>query len=222
MYITLFIFFLGYKGYLFLNKRFLKGMLVFMLVGLTLGIVISNIDANRESEGFRAFIYKTQNSFSEIFVSIDLGLYKDRRVIWEHWRAYEAEKAIEQVNRGDIKHLLLGFGYGSKVKLDTWVILENIQYTSVPSIHNGFINVFFKTGILGLIFYVLFILSIFVNYQKFRTANFPNNIYNKLIVATSLYMLYNSFVITGFYRPGEFSMFLFGVLVASKTKSLKT
>ena len=38
---------------------------------------------------------------------------------------------------------------------------------------------------------------------------------HKLIIASSLYMLVNSFVINGIFRPGEFSIFLYGALVAS-------
>ena len=64
----------------------------------------------------------------------------------------------------------------------------------------------------------LFIIHIFISHQKFSTHN-KNVLLNKLIVATSIYILFNSLVITGFYRPGEFSIFLYGVLVGLKHKA---
>jgi len=216
MYITLFIFYLGYKGYLLLNRRFLKGIMVFGLIVMIGGIIISNVETTRDSKGLRSFVYKTQNSFKELFVPFDSKKVKrDRRELWEHWRAYEAQKAIEQIGENGIKGWLIGVGYGEKVQLDTTVKLEGRQYSEVPTIHNGFVFVLFKTGIIGLLFYLLFIFSIFFKYQKFKVKKV---LFNHLIVATSLYMLFNSFVITGFFRVGEFSMFFYGILLATKSK----
>jgi len=218
MFIILFVFFLAYKGYLFLNKKFFKGIFVILITSLALGIIISNIDTNRDSQGIKAFIYKTQNSFKELFAPIDTSeIVNDRRLLWEHWRAYEANKAIEQISESGAKAWLIGMGFGSQIDLETYAYLDGKTFTEVPTIHNGFVNVLFKTGILGLIFYLLFIFYSFFKYQK-PTLDYYNNLFNKLIVATSLYMLFNSFVITGFYRPGEFSIFLLGILIASKQK----
>ena len=43
--------------------------------------------------------------------------------------------------------------------------------------------------------------------------------HDELLVVVSYYILFNSLVITGFYRPGEFSIFLYGVLVGLKHKA---
>ncbi len=122
------------------------------------------------------------------------------------------------MNKNGNKAWIIGLGFGSKVDLETYVRLDGNQFSEVPSIHNGFVNVIFKTGTLGLLCYCLFIAYIFFTHQRFRT-NDRNILFNKLILATSIYMLFNSFVITGFYRPGEFSIFLYGILVASKYKT---
>ncbi|HZW62687.1 MAG TPA: O-antigen ligase family protein [Flavobacteriaceae bacterium] len=219
MFILLFVFYIAYKGYMFFNKKFLKGLFVFFLVAIALGITISSVETNRDSTGFKAFIYKTQNSFSEVFKPINTKeIVNDRRELWEHWRAYEASKAIEQIEEVGPKAWLVGMGFGAQVDLETYVYLDGEKYYEVPSIHNGFVNVLFKTGILGLALYLLFISLIFVNNQKFKST--PHSIlYNKMLLATSIYMLYNSFVITGFFRPGEFSIFLFGIWMATKVKN---
>lgn len=218
MYIALFIFYLGYKGYLLLNRKFLKGVMVFGLIAIIGGITISNIETTRDSKGLKSFIYKTQNSFKELFVPFDSkNVKRDKRSLWEHWRAYEAQKAIEQLNENGIKAWVFGMGYGPPILLGTEVWLDGKEVTEVSSIHNGFIYVLFKTGIIGLMLYLSFILYIFIAFQKFR-LNQSNSIFNKLLVATSLYMMFNSFVITGFFRPGEFSIFLYGILIASKHK----
>lgn len=219
MYVVLFIFFLGHKGYLFLNKRLIKGLFIFAILSIIVGVSISNVDISRDSTGVKAFIYKTQNSFSELFETFDTKkILKDRRFLWEHWRAYEAQKALEQINENGIKAWLMGLGFGAQIYLDTYVFLDGKRFTEVPSIHNGLINIIFKTGIIGFVFYVLFIIYIYINNQKFGHKG-SNILFNKLLVATSLYMFFNSFVISGFFRPGEFSMFLYGILIASKFRT---
>ena len=219
MFILLFVFFIAQKGYMFLNKKLLKGIFTFSIIAVVLGLIISSVETNRNSSGIKAFIYKTQNSFSEVFESIDTKeIVNDRRELWEHWRAYEAKKAIEQMDKTGIKAWLIGMGLGAQVDLETYVYLDQEKFYELPSIHNGFVNVIFKTGILGFVFYTLFISLIFVNNQKFN-LNIKNDLLiSKLLLATSIYMLYNSFVITGFFRPGEFSIFLIGMLYATKFK----
>jgi hypothetical protein len=219
MFVVLLIFYLGHKGYLFLNRKLIKGFMFLSIISIALIVLLSNIEANRNSTGIKAFIHKTQNTFIELFEPIDTEtLLKDRRGLWEHWRAYEATKAIEQMNNNGTKGWLIGLGFGSNVDLETTVKLDGKLFDEVSSIHNGFVNVAFKTGLLGLLCYCLFIIHIFISHQKFSTHN-KNVLLNKLIVATSIYILFNSLVITGFYRPGEFSIFLYGVLVGLKHKA---
>ena len=191
----------------------------FMIVAVVIGIIISNVETNRDSTGLKAFIYKTQNSFTELFEPVDTDkIRRDKRRLWEHWRAYEAQKAIQQMDRNGIKAWVLGLGFGSEIELETRVRLDGKFFTEVPSIHNGFVFVLFKTGILGFAFYFGLIIYMFLKFQKFRDVN-NDTLFNKLIVATSLYVFFNSFVIAGFYRPGEFSLFLFAILLASKEKT---
>lgn len=220
MFIILFLFFLGYKGYLFLDKRLIKGAMFFMLVAVILSVIISSIETTRDSTGIKKFIYKTQNSFTELFESVDTDkIRRDKRRLWEHWRAYEAQKAIEQLDRNGFKAWSIGLGFGPQVDLETRVRLDGKFFTEVPSIHNGYVFVLFKTGLLGLAFYLGLIAYMFFKFQKFRHQE-NDTVFNRLIIATSLYVFFNSFVIAGFYRPGEFSLFLFAILLASREKIL--
>ena len=220
MFIILFIYWLGYKGFLFLNRKLINGIITAVISVLILTFVLSFIEVDRNSTGFKAFIYKTKNSYSELFESIDTNkILRDRRELWEHWRAYESKKAIEQMTEAkNFKVWSLGFGYGKQIDLGTYVNLDGKKFTELPSIHNGFVNVLFKTGILGLLVYLSFLSYIFISYQKFNIKSEENLIVNKLIIATSIYMLINSFVIAGFFRPGEFSIVLYSILVASNLK----
>lgn len=222
MIIILIIFYLGYKEYLFLNSKIIKRIFVIAIMSILIGFTISRIETDRNSTGLKAFIYKTQNSFSELFQSVESeeGI-KDQRLLWEHWRAYEARKAIEQLGENGLKSWIIGTGFGSQINLKTEVSLDGKKVSKVPSIHNGFVNVMFKTGIIGLFFYVSFIAYIFVSNQRNKKEEYTFLI-NKLLVSTSLYMLYNSFVITGFFRSGEFSIFLFGILIATRHKIQKS
>ena len=216
MFLVFLIFYMAYKGYLILNRRFFKGVLILGLASIIFGLVISNIDTTRDSVGINQFIYKTQNSFSELFAPLDINeVKKDRRLLWEHWRAYEALKAIEQTTESGVLAWLFGNGYGSQVDLGTYVYLDGNRFTEVPSIHNGYVYILFKTGILGLGFYVLSVLIMFFTHQK---SNPRHAVLNNMIIASCLYLIFTSFVVTGFFRVGEFSMFLFGILLATRDK----
>ena len=216
MFLVFLIFYMAYKGYLILNRRFFKGVLILGLASIIFGLVISNIDTTRDSVGINQFIYKTQNSFSELFAPLDINeVKKDRRLLWEHWRAYEALKAIEQTTESGVLAWLFGNGSGSQVDLGTYVYLDGNRFTEVPSIHNGYVYILFKTGILGLGFYVLSVLIMFFTHQK---SNPRHAVLNNMIIASCLYLIFTSFVVTGFFRVGEFSMFLFGILLATRDK----
>jgi len=222
MFVVLLIFYLGYKGYLFLNKKLIKGLFVLIPVVAITIIVISSIETHRDSQGIDGFIYKLQNSFTELFEPFDIDKVKrDKRGLWEHWRAFETQKALKQINESGIKGWSVGLGFGSLVDLETTVKMQGQFFTELPTIHNGFSHVLFKTGILGLMLYLLFMFLIFLMHQKFNHGK-NLTLFDKLLVATSLYMFFNSFVITGIFRPGEFSMFLYGVLIAAKARYLVT
>lgn len=214
MFLVFIIFYFGHKGYLCLNRKLFKGIvLMFSTIFLAI-VVFSNIPTSRESVGIKRFVFKVQNSFTELFAPTEFNVEnKDRRLLWERWRAYEAFKAIDQIKNRGIKGWLFGLGYGEQINLGIAVKLEGQIVDKVPSIHNGYVYVLFKTGLLGLFSYLLFISFLFIYHQRDRMKNIT---LNNMMISASVYLFITSFVVTGFFRVGEFSMFLIGTLLVFK------
>jgi len=220
MYIVFLIFYLSYKGYLFFGKRLLKGFLIFAVLALGLFVVFKNIDYSKDATTTNSFSYKIYNSINEIFETVNTSRIRDNtEELWQYWRAYESQIAIENVlnSKNNIINFIFGMGFGSDIDLKTDVKLAGELYDKVPTIHNGYINIFYKTGLIGIVLYVSIF---FINYLNISPRKDYNPYMKSLMIGSLFYVFYNSLVITGFLRPGEFSLVIFAIATASNKKVL--
>jgi O-antigen ligase len=65
------------------------------------------------------------------------------------WRTMENTAAIDMLNDGGAVHWLVGFGLGARVPLPPGIVDFNGEY-SIPHLHNSFVTIIVKTGLLGL------------------------------------------------------------------------
>jgi hypothetical protein len=205
---------LGYKGYLKLNT---KGMIYLSLLLVLTGsfILFINQYEPKNTEGVvNSFLLKMKNSFTEAFkpIKIDKSL-GDRRELWAHWRAYEANLVIDEVNKE--KAWIFGKGFGSTVDVGFEIRLQEKWIQNLPTVHNGLAYVYLKTGILGLMVYGFSILLFYLYYyskdKDEETAN-----YNRLLASYSFYMLVSSLVVTGIFKPYDMVTLLIGGTLALK------
>jgi hypothetical protein len=218
MYIILIIFFLSYKGYLFFGRRLIKGGLILGVLLISLFFFFKNIDFKKDATTTNSFSYKIYNSISEIFENVNtLKIKNDKMELWKHWRAYESQIAIENILDSDnyVSNFIFGMGFGKAIDLRTDVKLAGTVYRRVPTIHNGYINIFYKTGLVGLLLYLLIIV---INYLNISSRSDYNLYMKSLMIGSLFYILYNSLVITGFLRPGEFSLVVFTIAIATNKK----
>ena len=151
-----------------------------------------------------------------MFESLDIEtIKKDKRELWKHWRGYEAQSAIEQLNDKGITTWSLGIGFGSMIDLGMEVKLANQNMRYVPIIHNGIVYVLFKTGVLGLIIYLFYIFYLYSFYRIKSKSNVQHNL-NKLIVGCAFYVALSSLVVTGVFKPYDLSGIVLGALFALK------
>lgn len=214
MFVVFLIFFLSYKGYLFLSKKLIRGSLIIGILVFTSFLLLKNLDFKKNVTHTSNFTYKIYNSINELFGSVNLSkIKKDKNELWEQWRAYESSVAIDNILTSDNKYInfIFGMGFGSDINLKTDVKLEGQIYKSVPSIHNGYVNILYKTGILGFILYISFIVFSYL-YGNYHT--FVKEYQKSLFIGSLFYIIYNSFVIAGFLRPGEFSLVIFAISLA--------
>lgn len=208
MWVAIFLLLLTGFGYAKISKKAVKYISIVILLIGGFYIYLYSIEIDRNAPGISTFLYKMKIAPEEIFTpKIDLN---DHAALWDHWRAYEAKMAINQMNGWDFA---IGRGFGSLVDLHFIAPLndEGMQYIS--HLHNGYAFLFYKTGFVGLFLYLLFLgnLYLFTFYSKSTDQNFPLTYF---IAAIGVYLMFSSLIITGIYNQNSIYTLVLGGLLA--------
>lgn len=201
-------------GYTIITKRGLRIIgAVFVSILLFYGYLFS-IKISRNQTGIESFLYKVKNAPSEIFkTKIDRENHKD---LWDHWRGYEAKRAFSLMEK-DPKSYVIGTGYGSLVNLKFFAPLtenykdKGIKYIS--ELHNGYVYIYYKTGIFSLFLYLLFLINLYI--KIYYNKNFETYFISAIGVA----FLFTTLTITGMYNSRDVIVFLLGALLFFEKKS---
>ena len=113
------------------------------------------------------------------------------------------------------KQWLTGQGFGSTVDIGFEARLDGELTQHLSLTHNGFAYLYLKTGILGLIIYVLVVLYLY-SFSYSPKKGTISDVGNKLLVATTFYILITSFVVTGIFKPYDMATLLIGGAFALK------
>ncbi len=201
---------LAFLGYLRISKKGL-GYILMGSVGLILFYVyLFSINIPRDSKStVDNFLYKIKMAPAEIFIAKTSFDIRDHAQLWDHWRAYEANMAIDQLNEGGATAWTVGLGAGSLVDLKFFAPLSDdakgLRYIS--KLHNGYAFVLYKTGIIGILLYVMFLLG---NYLAYKRSKFTKPIIANMIFGIVLYYLSTSLVITGIYNTADTTTIILG------------
>ncbi len=212
MLLLLFMVIFSMKGYFKLTSRSIKYLSFLLITGFLAFSYLNSMDLNADQTGFKGFLYKIKIAPSEL-TKTDINV-NDHRDLWDHFRAYEASKAIETAGENGLRAVIFGSGLGALVNLDLEVNLAQEDVQFIPIIHNGFVFVFFKAGILGLLAYLLMILILYLKvYNVNRNRNRNYLIICRFISTIGIYYMFTSLVITGIYNPSDImAVFLGGAL----------
>ncbi len=208
MFVGLILLVLAFTG---LSKLTKKGFSYFMVLFVAVAVFYAYLyssDIKRDEPGFRSFLYKIKIAPAEIFVTSKEINEKNHAELWDHWRAYEAQKAIDGLNEKPIKYVL-GKGFGSLIDLGFVAPVNEEGMRYVPHIHNGYIYVLYKTGIFALIIYLIFLSFLYLQSYNKSDSVFRKNIQN-LIAGIGLFFIFSSLITTGIYNEHEFYMFFLG------------
>ncbi len=202
------------KGFFVLNLRAIK------VIGTTLLFVIIsygaiyNYNPRRNGKGMDEFLYKIKMAPSEAFsTKIDRDDWKQFN---DNYRSYENIRTIQQLSVNNT--LLFGEGLGSKVDLKQKVFLGDMELRFISFLHNGFMTVLLKTGLLGLFFYLISI-GIFFKRDRSTTKSLKNIHY--FFIGTGVFLIVSNWVFTGFYNLMDTKSLLIGFLFAYKNDLIK-
>jgi hypothetical protein len=207
--VALIIVFSVYK-FTYITKKTLKYLGVLLLFFILFYAYLFSIKIGRNNSGLDSFLFKIKNAPSELFkTKIDRESHKD---LWDHWRGYEAKRAYDLMLENP-SSFIFGTGYGSLVNLKFKAPLagndsQGLRYIS--ELHNGYIYMFYKTGIFGVILIFYFLISL---YKKIYVGFNKNQFCKILISAIGIIYLFTTLTITGIYNAKDIIIYILGALL---------
>ena len=206
MIVVAIILYISVKGFTKITRNGIKIIGVFFVSILSLYVYLYSVKLDRNKPGLESFLFKIKIAPSEIFTTkIDREDHKD---LWDHWRGYEAKRAIYLMNENPETYFL-GNGFGSLVNLKFFAPLteddKGIKYIS--ELHNGYIYVLYKVGSIGLLFYLLFLINLYRKIYKSK---------GKIVLLVSsiaVVYLFTTLTITGIYNNRDIIIMLLGGLL---------
>jgi hypothetical protein len=165
-------------------------MVLFFLLPLNIFKPTSSADS---------FVDKMLGSFNEL----SIGNYNTEEEINMKYRGYESFMALNQYLNGDTKDWVFG-GLGKLVDLKTFLRLgEDTEYEFIPVLHNGWLYLLIKTGIVGILTYiVVFFRLIFINWRKYANAESKPAIrlFAALTIGCILSLFLTNYIVTAFFN----------------------
>lgn len=151
-FLVVLFFYLSLSGYL---TQLRARSILLLIVALLIFTGISIITPEDETGTLSAKIVR---SFTEVSITDT----NDFQEINDNWRGYETGRALEQYLNNDLVGLIFGGGFGATVDVGLEILLGDEYIRHIPVIHNGYMYVLLKTGLAGLVMYILFFYG-FVN-----------------------------------------------------------
>lgn len=206
------IFYMALKGYFTLNKRaiiILISFLSFVIIGYAF---IYNMNLTRNGKGLEALFYKIKNAPIEAFkAKVDKDDWKDFN---DNYRAYENMLTTRVMKNEGSWGILRGKGLGSDIPLGQKLYTnDGTVLTKVSILHNAFMTVFLKSGLIG-VFFMLYFLIVLLKQGK-TNSDYIRQL-NLLLIATAIYLFFDNWVLLGLYLKTESKSVIIGFLLCYK------
>jgi len=135
-----------------------------------------------EQQGLKGSVVgRLAYSIDEIAISD----YSTAENISRNWRGFESYRALLTYSQGSVLEQVGGKGFGALVDLGIQIQLGSEIFRYIPKLHNGYLYLLVKTGLIGLLLYIWFLYrlqtraSALVN-QKTRQGIFAGRILSGL------------------------------------------
>lgn len=179
----------------------------FILVVATLSaifFIIATIDVDDRSLTFESKLLRS-------LIEIKVSDYQDIEDINYNWRGFETYRVIETYMSGSELQKIFGQGFGSLVSLGFTMNLAGSDYEYIPVVHNGYGYVLFKTGLIGILLYLMFYLKIVRIAARHSNSNNPLKKYLALLLlGIILCLIITMYVIGGLAQvhSAEFTLLI--------------
>ena len=201
--------FLAVKGFLNLNKKSFKVISITIVATLIGYALIYNYNPKRKGTFTDEFLYKVKIIPMEAFkTKIDEEDWKDFN---DNFRSFENIKTVNQIFNGGFQPIVTGNGLGSTVDIGRVMFTnDGTQVRYYPALHNAFSTVLLKSGLLGILVYLL---SFYFLFKRIRSNNIQIINLNKLLLGSGIFLLMSSWVFMGFFLKLDSKSILIGLLL---------
>lgn len=211
------ILFIGMKGYYKINRKSIiaiSSVIVAVLVGYA---AVLSYNPKRNGKGFEAFLYKIKIAPIEPFkTKINKADWKDFN---DNYRSFENITTIKQVTQEGPVAVVFGKGLGATINLGQRVRSNDGTFVQqIAIVHNGYMTVFLKSGLVGVFFVFL---SIYYISQTRKPENDVAESYNRLLLGSAFFLLISYFVFLGFYFKFDNKAIFLGFLIAIMERERK-
>lgn len=199
---------LALKGFFNLNKRNLTVLAVIATLTIIGYSTIVMINPKRNGPGLEAFLYKIKIIPEEALKTrINREDWKDLN---DNYRSYENIMTVKQMSHSGKETFIFGKGLGSTIDLKEEIQLGDKKLRFISILHNGYMTVFLKSGLIG----VIILLFSFVVYFKNKPSTIPIiNQINLLMVGMGLFMIMSNWVFMGYYFKADNKIIILGMLI---------
>lgn len=200
---------LALKGFFNLNRRNLIVLGVIASLTIMCYSTIVMINPKRNGPGLEAFLYKIKIIPEEALkTKINRENWKDLN---DNYRSYENIMTVKQMSHSGNVTYLFGKGLGSTIDLKEEILLGDQKLRFISILHNGYMTVLLKSGLLG----VLLLLFSFLIYFRTSKSEIPIiNQINLLLLGMGVFMIMSYWVFMGYYFKADNKVILLGVLLA--------
>jgi hypothetical protein len=208
-FIQFVILFFAIKGFFVLSRKKIIGLASLVLASLVFYSAILYYNPKRNAKGIEAFLYKVKIAPTEPFkTKVNKEDFVDFN---DNYRSVENIYTLRQMRSEGKQAILLGKGLGSTVDLNRKVWLGDSELRHISVLHNGFMTIYLKSGVVGVFILLVTILLLF----RFREANNPiGQRINYLLTGTAIFLLISYWVFMGFYFKADTKAILVGLLLA--------
>jgi hypothetical protein len=172
----------------------------------------------------RTLVSKFENIPAEVSWNKRKNRLATKEEIQNNWRGYEAYQGLLKFRKGNAVKKILGFGFGARVDLGITMKLGGKDYDTVPILHNEYVTLLVKCGVIGLLLYLFFLFRIGFSSIKNNKDKHPEIYYSfQMLSALSVVSLLNTYIGFGLLDPSNaaipiFMGFFWGNIQRNKIK----
>lgn len=138
-------------------------------------------------------VSKMLNSVSEVSVSSNAELDES----YENYRGFETFMAIQTYLDGNVLEKITGAGLGKLIDLKIYVELVGTERRFIPVLHSGYAYILVKTGIVGILLFLLFLANVFKLVRKHQVQA---RLLGMMTITTVLALYFATFIVSGWFN----------------------